>query len=555
MVVFASALAALLIALLNGVMAIALAALARVNSRLWPAVPAPAGVAAFALIWFGTMVSPFLLWFGSSVPAAVGLAGIVAMSGFASEGWAAVPIRARYPVLLGVLVSTLVVATASVWFRRELTSTAVLPGSFATALVGLVWATYVLRRRDPDPAQRRFARHASLAMAAATVAAAALFFFNRVVLSGESRGVQATWVILIAEVLLFLQVIHQRVQMHVALTRTIGYALLATMVAVVTAAAFHQLGYPAHVGRILALLIVALAAASLFLALGDRLSAAVESVMFPGQARLNRQIAAAQGEHAALRRRLEQAERLAIAGELAASVGHEIKNPLAALRGYAELLAEGERHVDPAWRPAFAKAVRIIREEGDRIDARVAELLRQTRAGRPAAADAGADINHIVLEAVVVVEREPGVIEIATAMDPGLGRVAGNEEELRGAFCNLLKNAAEAHLPRAGRIEITTRRAEDRVVVEIRDEGRGLGGRRAEQLFRPFQSTKPGGTGLGLVIARSAIEAAGGTLAVLDRSDRPGALARVELLPSPAPSRSDGNEQHEIDRVAGRAHA
>ena len=72
------------------------------------------------------------------------------------------------------------------------------------------------------------------------------------------------------------------------------------------------------------------------------------------------------------------------------------------------------------------------------------------------------------------------------------------------------------------------------MVIEVRDEGTGLGAVDREQLFRPFYTTKAGGTGLGLAISRSAIEAAGGRLSLLPREDKAGAVARV-VLPVPPP--------------------
>ena len=85
-------------------------------------------------------------------------------------------------------------------------------------------------------------------------------------------------------------------------------------------------------------------------------------------------------------------------------------------------------------------------------------------------------------------------------------------------------------------------------MIEVRDEGQGLGEVDREQLFRPFYTTKTGGTGLGLAISRSAIEAAGGRLSLLPREDKPGAVARVVLpVPPeealrPGRSRDDGGE-------------
>jgi C4-dicarboxylate-specific signal transduction histidine kinase len=114
-------------------------------------------------------------------------------------------------------------------------------------------------------------------------------------------------------------------------------------------------------------------------------------------------------------------------------------------------------------------------------------------------------------------------------------RAMGEADELRGVLLNLLKNASEAMQERrGGRIEVTAWREGERVVVEVRDEGKGLGEMEREQLFRAFYTTKPGGTGLGLAISRSAVEAVGGRLSLVPREDRPGAVARVELIAAPA---------------------
>jgi signal transduction histidine kinase len=139
-----------------------------------------------------------------------------------------------------------------------------------------------------------------------------------------------------------------------------------------------------------------------------------------------------------------------------------------------------------------------------------------------------------------VAEGEVDIPPIVPRLDPAL-RVVGDEDELRGVLLNLLKNAGDAMRGGAGgRIEVVARKEEGSVVIEVRDEGRGLGEVDREQLFRPFYTTKPQGTGLGLAISRSAVEAAGGRLTLLPREDRTGTVARVVLPavreePSPAP--------------------
>ena len=107
----------------------------------------------------------------------------------------------------------------------------------------------------------------------------------------------------------------------------------------------------------------------------------------------------------ALRRRLERAEKLAIAGELAASVAHEIKNPLAPIRGYAQLLGSRLAEVSIAERPVFEKGLNIIREETDRIDQRIAALLEIARSDRATASvEETFDLNRVVIEAAMVAE-------------------------------------------------------------------------------------------------------------------------------------------------------
>jgi C4-dicarboxylate-specific signal transduction histidine kinase len=130
---------------------------------------------------------------------------------------------------------------------------------------------------------------------------------------------------------------------------------------------------------------------------------------------------------------------------------------------------------------------------------------------------------------------------IVSRLDPSL-KVVGDADELRGVLLNLLKNAAEAMRERpSGRIEVVARSEEAHVIIEVRDEGQGLGEVDREQLFRPFYTTKTGGTGLGLAISRSAIEAAGGRLSLVPREDKPGAVARV-VLPMPSEEPMPGKE-------------
>jgi signal transduction histidine kinase len=347
-------------------------------------------------------------------------------------------------------------------------------------------------------------------------------------------------VILAAETIALSYILHERVDVRLPVTRAVTHALLAIAVAFIVVAVLRVLGYPVDLGQATVTVGMAILASLIFVGLGDQLSRGIEFLLFPKQARLAGQLSASRAEAAALRSRLERVERLAIAGELAASVAHEIKNPLAALRGYAELLGDYPSHVAPEQRARFEKAVRIIREESDRIDAKVAELLSLGRAPKGRLEGRPLDVSRVVLEAVAVAEGEVDIPPIVPRLDPTL-KVVGDEDELRGVLLNLLKNAGDAMRGGpGGQIEVVARKEEGNVAIEVRDEGKGLGQVDRDQLFRPFYTTKSQGTGLGLAISRSAVEAAGGRLSLLPREDRAGAVARV-VLPavvegaSPAP--------------------
>jgi signal transduction histidine kinase len=344
-------------------------------------------------------------------------------------------------------------------------------------------------------------------------------------------------VVLAVEASLLLYVLERRLEAPLLLSRAVAYAVLSLAVAGAAALGFRALGYPLDPTQLGLTVLLALFAAVLFLGLGELLRRGVEAVLFPDRARLARQVEAARSEAALLRRRVERLERLAVAGELAAQVAHEIKNPLAALRGYAELLAESPSAEQRN------KAVRVIREESDRINERVSSLLRLARPARPAPRPAPLELNRVVLEAVAVVEGEPGLPPVKVELDPRAGRVAADADELRGALLNLLQNAAEAAGAHGAPVEVRTRAAGGRVRVEVRDAGPGLPPEVAARPFEAFRTTKPQGTGLGLVIARSAVEAAGGALTLRNREDGLGALAEIELpgvedeaaVASPAP--------------------
>ncbi|MBI4819065.1 MAG: hypothetical protein HY791_22525 [Deltaproteobacteria bacterium] len=221
-------------------------------------------------------------------------------------------------------------------------------------------------------------------------------------------------------------------------------------------------------------------------------------------------------------------DRRAAVSEIAATVAHEIKNPLAPIRGYAQLLLKKLDAVDPAERPLFEKALRTIEKEATRVDERLRQLMRGSVRERR---EDRVDLRALLRQVIDLVD-PAGLIELETREGSREGWVVGDEDELRTALVNVLENAIEATTEAGGGRVHVALSCNDMQSIEVVDEGAGIA--EPERLFEAFFTTKPHGTGLGLRIARAAIEGAGGSLSLANREDgHSGARVRIELPSAP----------------------
>lgn len=220
--------------------------------------------------------------------------------------------------------------------------------------------------------------------------------------------------------------------------------------------------------------------------------------------------------------RMLQAARLAAVGQLAASIAHEINNPLYAARNSLYLLTQTVADDSPD-----AAYLSLAREQLGRI-ARIIERMRDFY--RPDRGELAAhDLNHLLEEtlALVGLNRQDGRIHMLFAPAFDLPTVRCNADQLRQVFLNLVLNAIDA-MPGGGTLTVRTRAEIQAVAVEIQDTGVGIPDELREHLFEPFWTSKPQGTGLGLSISGHIVTQHGGRIEVESRMGE-GSLFRVVL--------------------------
>jgi PAS domain S-box-containing protein len=211
-----------------------------------------------------------------------------------------------------------------------------------------------------------------------------------------------------------------------------------------------------------------------------------------------------------LEERIRRADRLAALGEMAATVAHEIRNPLGGIEGFAALL---ERDLGET--PAQCEMARQIVQGTRSLNRIVTGLLDFTRPVELRLRCA--NLSEVVDAALAVAEQEmraahPGVSVIREF--PGETTVTIDPEQIYGVVLNLARNAWQA-LGADGRIDVTIEaRGDEAVALRVRDTGCGMTEETRRRLFSPFFTTKQTGTGLGLSIVRKIIEAHGGTIEV-----------------------------------------
>ena len=225
---------------------------------------------------------------------------------------------------------------------------------------------------------------------------------------------------------------------------------------------------------------------------------------------------------------LVQAEKLSSLGQLAASVAHEVNNPLAGILAYTQLLIRKIAADDIHRDVALNYLTKIEREttHGSKLIRNMLDFSRQS----PLALNE-VNLNEIVNRAfdLVAHSAESHNIQVIKKLSPSLPKLMADFNQLQQVFTNIILNAIQA-MPQGGRLTIQTSASDNQVKVEVKDTGCGISPENIRKLFTPFYTTKEEvkGVGLGLAVAYGIIKSHHGTIEVQSKEGK-GTIFTIKL--------------------------
>ncbi|HEY6803682.1 MAG TPA: ATP-binding protein [Pyrinomonadaceae bacterium] len=223
-------------------------------------------------------------------------------------------------------------------------------------------------------------------------------------------------------------------------------------------------------------------------------------------------------ENIRLERELAERERLASLGRMAATVAHEIKNPLSAIKSIAQVMRE-----DESLNAEYARDLSLIVGETNRLSQSVTQLLSFARRESPAEQAQGTDeLLRSVVDLFKANAREQGItLEYLVTDDAHLSGKCVSV--LRDALSNLLINALQASSS-GGKVSLSAALDKSELLISVQDTGPGVPLELREQIWEPFFTTRQRGTGLGLAIVRKRVQEVGGSASLGSLNNGGGAL-------------------------------
>ena len=247
--------------------------------------------------------------------------------------------------------------------------------------------------------------------------------------------------------------------------------------------------------------------------------------------RLQRELASADAQ-------LQRSKQLAALGEMAAGIAHEIRNPLAAIRLYADLVVDDVTPLidQVRWRRTATTTRDHARKIGDAVqglDAIVHDVLNVARELKPRLRDV--PVSRLIERALQVQRPSIEAAGIRTQVTAEQLVVRADADLIHQAMLNLIRNAVQAmsedrDRPEPGRLGLWARAEPGHVVISVSDSGPGIDQTAVDRIFNPFFTTRSTGTGLGLAIVHRIVDAHGGTISVSNDPVTGGAVFQLRLV-------------------------
>src|SRR5262245_2499169 len=208
-----------------------------------------------------------------------------------------------------------------------------------------------------------------------------------------------------------------------------------------------------------------------------------------------------------------ESERLNALRLLAAGVAHEIGNPLNSLHIHLQLMERSVQKLQDGEKKELQQSIDVARSEVNRLDSIVTQFLKAIRPSRPQLRPE--NVNTIVEEAVrfFTPELQDREIVVEQELRSDLPLPQLDRDQMKQAFYNVIKNSVEA-MHRHGTLRIRTDLADTHVIVRFEDSGGGMSAENLSRVFEPYFTTKPSGSGLGLLIVRRIVGEHGGELSI-----------------------------------------
>ena len=222
-----------------------------------------------------------------------------------------------------------------------------------------------------------------------------------------------------------------------------------------------------------------------------------------------------------------ESERLNALTLLAAGVAHEIGNPLNSLHIHLQLMERQAHKLDRAAREELQESIDIARSEVNRLDSIVTQFLRAIRPSKPELHPENA--NTIVQETLrfFTPEIQDRNIVVEQELRSDLPPLQIDRDQMKQAFYNVIKNSLQA-MKRGGTLRIHSNRDDTHVLISFIDTGSGMSAENLGRVFEPYFTTKPSGTGLGLLIVRRIVREHGGELSI-ESSEGKGLTLTIRL--------------------------